>query len=136
KISHSSHELRTDNIKGSFNGTDISTEYKASKTRPRILNNFLLYILLLRGRKMWNDLSNQPVQLFSATADFVRHPPKGLYYWRHRDEHFASSTFKRECRRLSVFLNRFSSACVSLRRVRSAEKVHGQKIGQLVYFVS
>ena len=27
KISHSSHELRTDNIKGSFNGSDILTSY-------------------------------------------------------------------------------------------------------------
>jgi len=28
KISHSSHELRTDNIKGSFNGSDIMVVYE------------------------------------------------------------------------------------------------------------
>src|ERR1700728_1438628 len=34
KISHSSHELRTNNIKGSFNGTDIMTEYEGIQNSP------------------------------------------------------------------------------------------------------
>jgi hypothetical protein len=34
KISHSSHELRTNNIKGSFNGTDISLEYEGVTNGP------------------------------------------------------------------------------------------------------
>ena len=34
KISHSSHELRTDNIKGSFNGTDIMVEYEGVPNNP------------------------------------------------------------------------------------------------------
>lgn len=34
KISHSSHHLRVDNIKGSFNGTDIMIEYEGAANRP------------------------------------------------------------------------------------------------------
>lgn len=34
KISHSSHQLRSDNIKGSFNGTDIFTEYEGIPNTP------------------------------------------------------------------------------------------------------
>ena len=34
KISHSSHELRTDNIKGSFNGSDILTSYDGIENIP------------------------------------------------------------------------------------------------------
>jgi hypothetical protein len=34
KVSHSSHELRTNNIKGSFNGTDIRTEYEGMENAP------------------------------------------------------------------------------------------------------
>jgi hypothetical protein len=34
KISHSSRELRVDNIKGSFNGTDIMVEYEGLPNRP------------------------------------------------------------------------------------------------------
>ena len=39
KISHSSHELRIDNIKGSFNGSDIIREYEGIKNEP---GNFAL----------------------------------------------------------------------------------------------
>lgn len=34
KISHSSHQLRLDNIRGSFNGTDIMTEYEGVRNSP------------------------------------------------------------------------------------------------------
>jgi len=34
KISHSSHELRTDNIKGSFNGSDIMVVYEGVQNSP------------------------------------------------------------------------------------------------------
>jgi hypothetical protein len=34
KISHSSHELRVGNIKGSFNGTDIMLEYEGTPNKP------------------------------------------------------------------------------------------------------
>jgi hypothetical protein len=34
KISHSSLQLRSDNIKGSFNGTDIMVEYEGLPNRP------------------------------------------------------------------------------------------------------
>lgn len=34
KISHSSHHLRVDNVKGSFNGTDIMTEYEGQPNAP------------------------------------------------------------------------------------------------------
>lgn len=34
KISHSSHQLRTDNIKGSFNGSDIMTDYEGVRNAP------------------------------------------------------------------------------------------------------
>jgi hypothetical protein len=35
KISHSSHELRINNIKGSFNGTDIVTKYEGVTNMPK-----------------------------------------------------------------------------------------------------
>jgi hypothetical protein len=41
KISHSSHQLRVDNIKGSFNGSDIMTEYEGQANSPE---NFELLI--------------------------------------------------------------------------------------------
>lgn len=34
KISHSSHHLRVDNVKGSFNGTDIVTNYEGIENNP------------------------------------------------------------------------------------------------------
>lgn len=34
KVSHSSHRLRVDNVKGSFNGTDIATDYGGVDNRP------------------------------------------------------------------------------------------------------
>lgn len=34
KVSHSSHHLRVDNVKGSFNGTDILTNYAGIENRP------------------------------------------------------------------------------------------------------
>jgi hypothetical protein len=34
KVSHSSHQLRTDNVKGSFNGSDILTDYGGLSNRP------------------------------------------------------------------------------------------------------
>jgi len=34
KISHSSHQLRVDNLKGSFNGTDIILEYEGVRNAP------------------------------------------------------------------------------------------------------
>jgi hypothetical protein len=34
KISHSSHHLRIDNVKGSFNGTDILTTYEGIENKP------------------------------------------------------------------------------------------------------
>ncbi len=35
KISHSSHHLRVDNVKGSFNGTDILTDYEGVPNEPK-----------------------------------------------------------------------------------------------------
>ncbi len=35
KISHSSHELRTDNIKGSFNGSDINRNFQGMENEPK-----------------------------------------------------------------------------------------------------
>ncbi len=34
RISHSSHQLRVDNVKGSFNGTDILTDYEGIENKP------------------------------------------------------------------------------------------------------
>lgn len=39
KISHSSHELRIDNIKGSFNGTDIMVEYEGVPNSPENIDH-------------------------------------------------------------------------------------------------
>jgi hypothetical protein len=35
KVSHSSHHLRVDNVKGSFNGTDILTDYEGVANEPQ-----------------------------------------------------------------------------------------------------
>lgn len=43
KISHSSQELRTDNIKGSFNGGDIMMEFESVKNEPSAFEQLFAY---------------------------------------------------------------------------------------------
>ncbi len=43
KISHSSKELRLDNIKGSFNGGDIMTEIASLKNEPPAFESLFAY---------------------------------------------------------------------------------------------
>lgn len=71
KISHSSENLKPDNIRGSFLGTDIMTEYNSIKNTP---NNFIqLFSVHQRNNRRENliRLSNETNQINSTTAKFV-----------------------------------------------------------------
>lgn len=51
KISHSSQQLRQDNIKGSFNGTDIMLEYEGIANRPENFDE----LFALHGAFSWDE---------------------------------------------------------------------------------
>ncbi len=55
KISHSSQELRRDNIKGSFNGSDIMRDFEGVKIVPRTLNSYSVLTKITRSRKILRD---------------------------------------------------------------------------------
>lgn len=64
KISHSSHQLRVDNIKGSFNGTDIMNEYEGLVNEP---SNFELLFAQHLGFAWEENLE----RLVEATNEIV-----------------------------------------------------------------
>lgn len=64
KISHSSHQLRADNIKGSFNGTDIMTEYEGTPNRPENFEQLFAQHLAFR----WDE---NVFRLVEATNEIV-----------------------------------------------------------------
>lgn len=64
KVSHSSQELRTGNIKGSFNGTDISIEYEGVQNAP---DNFE-ELFALHSAFTWPE---NVVRLVEATHSIV-----------------------------------------------------------------
>src|SRR5262249_9625534 len=64
KISHSSHELRANNIKGSFNGTDILTEYEGIQNAP---DNFE-QLFALHSAFTWQENVERLVEATNAIA--------------------------------------------------------------------
>jgi hypothetical protein len=64
KISHSSHTLRVDNIKGSFNGSDILTEYEGVPNQPEYFDR----LFAEHSEFNWVDNLNRLVE---STNDIV-----------------------------------------------------------------
>lgn len=64
KISHSSQELRVDNIKGSFNGGDIMMEFESIENSPRYFDRLYAYH---RGFSFQDNLE----RLVESTNDIV-----------------------------------------------------------------
>jgi len=62
KISHSSIELRVDNIKGSFNGSDIMTEYERVRNSPENFD----YLLSLHRSFTWAENVERLVEATNA----------------------------------------------------------------------
>lgn len=62
KISHSSLQLRSDNIKGSFNGTDIMTEYEGLSNRPENFDQ----LFALHGAFNWQENVDRLVEATNA----------------------------------------------------------------------
>ena len=75
KISHSSHELRFDNIKGSFNGTDIMAEYGGIRNIPE---NFA-YLFEQHHTFTWEENLTRLVEATNAIVgrDTRFRPTKG-----------------------------------------------------------
>lgn len=62
KISHSSLQLRSDNIKGSFNGTDIMTEYEGLANRPENFDQ----LFALHSAFTWQENVDRLVEATTA----------------------------------------------------------------------
>lgn len=62
KISHSSLQLRQDNIKGSFNGTDIMVEYEGISNRPENFDE----LFALHGAFTWEENVSRLVEATNA----------------------------------------------------------------------
>jgi hypothetical protein len=62
KISHSSHHLRVDNVKGSFNGTDIITDYEGLRNEPE---NFEL-LFAMHSAFTWSENLERLVEATNA----------------------------------------------------------------------
>lgn len=69
KISHSSHELRSDNIKGSFNGSDIMREYEGIVNEP---NNFEQLFCIHQAYSLEENIE----RLVEATNNISPHKTK------------------------------------------------------------
>lgn len=64
KISHSSHKLRLDNVRGSFNGTDILTDYEGTKNCPENFEQ----LFALHEAFTWEE---NLARLVEATNDII-----------------------------------------------------------------
>lgn len=68
KISHSSHQLRIDNIKGSFNGSDIMSEYEGVENAP---NNFEI-LFAQHSAFTWEENLERLVEATNAIVGYDR----------------------------------------------------------------
>ena len=68
KISHSSHQLRLDNIKGSFNGSDIMSEYEGIENSP---NNFEI-LFAQHSAFTWEENLERLVEATNAIVGYDR----------------------------------------------------------------
>jgi hypothetical protein len=66
KVSHSSHHLRVDNVKGSFNGTDILTAYEGIENTPRSRGPRISNVSWKQRRRSWRGTSGSPRRRSSA----------------------------------------------------------------------
>lgn len=68
KISHSSHQLRLDNIKGSFNGTDIMSEYEGTENSPENFED----LFAQHSAFTWNENLERLVEATNAIVGHDR----------------------------------------------------------------
>jgi len=72
KISHSSHRLRLDNVKGSFNGTDILTNYEGIANQPENFDRLIAF----HAAFTWSENLERLVETTTAiVAKNVRFDP-------------------------------------------------------------
>src|SRR5262245_10362747 len=64
KISHSSHDLRVDNVKGSFNGSDILTDYEGLANQPQNFER----LFELHAAFTWSENLERLVEATTAIA--------------------------------------------------------------------